>query len=68
MSNTNFALAMAAFYGLPPALLQPLVGMYRCENGKLLDEYGDNLILSNMVGDEWRRRHDVFMWGLAMCM
>jgi len=51
VSNTHFALSMAAFYGLPPALLQPFVGKHKCANGKLLDEYGDNLILSNMAGD-----------------
>ena len=58
VSNTHFVLSMAAFYGLPPAILQPFVG-------KLLDEYGDNLILSNMAGDGWRKRHDVFKWGKA---
>ena len=53
---------------MPPACFQPFVGVSWCENGKLLDEYGDNLILSNMVGDGWRRRHDVFKWGLARWM
>ena len=65
VSNTHFALSMAAFYGLPPALLQPFVGKHKCTNGQLLDEYGDNLTLSNMAGDGWRKRHDVFKWGKA---
>ena len=68
MSNTHFALSMAAFYGLPPALLQSFVGKHKCTNGQLLDEYGDNLTLSNMAGDGWRKRHDVFKWGLSRWM
>ena len=68
VSNTHFALSMAAFYGLPPALLQPFVGKHKCTNGQLLDEYGDNLTLSNMAGDGWRKRHDVFKWGLSRWM
>jgi len=56
---------MAAFYGLPLALLQPFAGKRKCANGKLIDEYGDNLILSKMAGDWWRKRHDVFKWGLS---
>jgi len=67
-SNTHFALSMAAFYGLPPALLQPFVGKHKCANGKLLDEYGDNLILGNMAGDGWMMRHDVFKWDLSRWM
>jgi len=54
--------------GLPPALLQPFVGKHKCANGKLLDEFGDNLILTNMAGDGWRKRHDVFKWGLSRWM
>ena len=27
-----------------------VVGKHKCANGKLLDKYGDNLILSNMAG------------------
>jgi len=68
VSNTHFALSMAAFYGLSPALLQPFVGKHKCANGQLLDEYGDNLTLSNMAGDGWRKRHDVFKWGLSRWM
>ena len=67
MSNTHFALSMAVLYCLPPAFLQPFVGKHKCANGKLLDEFGDNLILSNM-GDGWRKRHDVFKWGLSRWM
>ena len=36
-------------------------------NGKLLDEFGDNLILSTMAGDGWRKRH-VFKWGQSRWM
>jgi len=56
VSNTHFALSMAAFYGLPPGLLQPFVGKRKCANGKLLDEFDDNLIFSTMAGDGWRKR------------
>jgi len=68
VSNTHFTLSMAAFYGLPPALLQPFIGKHKCANCKLLDEFGDNLVLSNMAGDGWRKRHDVFKWGLSRWM
>jgi len=68
VSNTHFALSTAAFYDLPLALLQPFVGKHKCGNGKLLDEFGDNLVLSTMAGDGWRRRHDVFKWGLSRWM
>jgi len=69
MSNTNFALSMVAFYCLPTELLQPFVGKHKCANDKLLDEFGDNLILlTNMEGDGWRKRHDVFKWDLSRWM
>ena len=66
-SNTHFAFSMAAFYSLPPVLLQPFVGKHKCANDKVLDDFGDNLILT-MAGDGWRKRHDMFKWGLSRWM
>ena len=56
--SLEFSEIMAAFLALPSPACQSLVGTKLLQSGRLVDDFGDNIMCEKLPFDTWRTRHD----------